>query len=95
MSAVSLQPVDHSASQVNPSPQDVGGASGSSEFVTPEVEDFEVRGSRFSKSAKERQKILLQRKDELLLRAQRYWICLFKVKKKALTSMEHFQFLTC
>ncbi|KAM9570710.1 E3 ubiquitin-protein ligase AMFR isoform 2-T2 [Salvelinus alpinus] len=65
-----IQPVDHSASQVNPSPQDVGGASGSSEFVTPEVEDFEVRGSRFSKSAEERQKILLQRKDELLLRAQ-------------------------
>uniref|UniRef100_A0A4W5NA17 E3 ubiquitin-protein ligase AMFR n=1 Tax=Hucho hucho TaxID=62062 RepID=A0A4W5NA17_9TELE len=49
-------------------PMNVGGASGSSEFVTPEVEDFEVRGSRFSKSAEERQKILLQRKDELLLR---------------------------
>ncbi|XP_064878458.1 E3 ubiquitin-protein ligase AMFR isoform X2 [Oncorhynchus nerka] len=69
-----IQPVDHSASQVNPSPQDVGGASGSSEFVTPEVEDFEVRGSRFSKSAEERQKILLQRKDELLLRAQRRYL---------------------
>uniref|UniRef100_A0A674ATE2 Autocrine motility factor receptor a n=1 Tax=Salmo trutta TaxID=8032 RepID=A0A674ATE2_SALTR len=59
---------------VNPSPQDVGGASGSSEFVTPEVEDFDVRGSRFSKSAEERQKILLQRKDELLLRAQRRYL---------------------
>uniref|UniRef100_A0A674AT35 Autocrine motility factor receptor a n=1 Tax=Salmo trutta TaxID=8032 RepID=A0A674AT35_SALTR len=69
-----LDPVDHSASQVNPSPQDVGGASGSSEFVTPEVEDFDVRGSRFSKSAEERQKILLQRKDELLLRAQRRYL---------------------
>ncbi|XP_064785467.1 E3 ubiquitin-protein ligase AMFR [Oncorhynchus masou masou] len=69
-----IQPVDHSASQVNLSPQDVGGASGSSEFVTPEVEDFEVRGSRFSKSAEERQKILLQRKDELLLRAQRRYL---------------------
>ncbi|XP_038873553.1 autocrine motility factor receptor a [Salvelinus namaycush] len=69
-----IQPVDHSASQVNPSPQDVGGANGSSEFVTPEVEDFEVRGSRFSKSAEERQKILLQRKDELLLRAQRRYL---------------------
>ncbi|CAB1322828.1 unnamed protein product [Coregonus sp. 'balchen'] len=83
------QPVDHSASQVSLSPQDVGGASGSSEFMTPEMEDFEVRGSCFSKSAEERQKILLQRKDELLLRAQRYWICSFKVIVSLMLSLNH------
>lgn len=64
------QPLERSASQVNSSPED--GASGSSEAVTPGMEDFEVRGSRFSKSAEERQKMLLQRRDELLLRARRY-----------------------
>ncbi|XP_069757155.1 E3 ubiquitin-protein ligase AMFR isoform X2 [Narcine bancroftii] len=35
------------------------------------VEDFEARGSRFSKSTDERQQMLVQRKEELLLQARR------------------------
>ncbi|KAK6319921.1 hypothetical protein J4Q44_G00090280 [Coregonus suidteri] len=70
----STQPVDRIVSQVNLSPEDVGGASGTSEVVTPEVEDFELRCSRFSKSAEERQKMLQQRKDDILLRACRRYL---------------------
>lgn len=36
-----------------------------------EVEDFEARGSRFSKSADERQRMLVQRKDDLLQQARK------------------------
>ncbi|XP_063169304.1 E3 ubiquitin-protein ligase AMFR [Candoia aspera] len=39
-----------------------------------ETEDFEVRGSRFSKSADERQRMLVQRKDELLQQARRCYL---------------------
>ncbi|XP_009984795.1 PREDICTED: E3 ubiquitin-protein ligase AMFR [Tauraco erythrolophus] len=37
-----------------------------------EAEDFEVRGSRFSKSADERQRMLVQRKEDLLQQARKY-----------------------
>lgn len=37
-----------------------------------EGEDFEARGSRFSKSADERQRMLVQRKDDLLQQARKY-----------------------
>lgn len=70
--------MDRIVSQVNLSPEDVGGASGTSKVVTPEVEDFELRCCRFSKSAEERKKMLQQRKDEILLCACRYCVCLFK-----------------
>lgn len=36
-----------------------------------EEEDFEARGSRFSKSAEERQRMLVQRKDDLLQQARK------------------------
>lgn len=36
-----------------------------------EAEDFEARGSRFSKSADERQRMLVQRKDDLLQQARK------------------------
>uniref|UniRef100_A0A8C7DYG8 E3 ubiquitin-protein ligase AMFR n=2 Tax=Naja naja TaxID=35670 RepID=A0A8C7DYG8_NAJNA len=39
-----------------------------------ETEDFEVRGSRFSKSADERQRMLVQRKEELLQQARRRYL---------------------
>uniref|UniRef100_A0A7N4V6B2 E3 ubiquitin-protein ligase AMFR n=1 Tax=Sarcophilus harrisii TaxID=9305 RepID=A0A7N4V6B2_SARHA len=39
-----------------------------------EVEDFEARGSRFSKSADERQRMLVQRKDDLLQQARRRYL---------------------
>ncbi len=56
--------------QVNTASEDSAGAS-SSEAAAPEVGHFEVRGSRFSKSADERQRMLMQRKEELLQRARR------------------------
>ncbi len=57
--------------QINTATEDSAGASSSSEVAAPEVEGFEVRGSRFSKSADERQRMLMQRKEELLQRARR------------------------
>ncbi|EPY77129.1 autocrine motility factor receptor [Camelus ferus] len=39
-----------------------------------EGEDFEARGSRFSKSADERQRMLVQRKDDLLQQARRRFL---------------------
>lgn len=58
--------------------EETAGASGGSEPTTAETEDLEVRGSRFSKSADERERMLRQRKEELLQRARRsantyYW----------------------
>lgn len=44
------------------------------DFSEVEVEpsdDFEARGSRFSKSADERQRMLVQRKDDLLQQARK------------------------
>lgn len=66
-----LQSVERSAIQGNTGPEDPAGASSGSEVAAPEPQDFEVRGSRFSKSADERQRMLMQRKEELLLRARR------------------------
>ncbi|XP_062922755.1 autocrine motility factor receptor a [Mobula hypostoma] len=40
-------------------------------LVDVPAEDFEARGSRFSKSTDERQQMLVQRKEELLLQARR------------------------
>lgn len=44
---------------------------GELEVEPSEGEDFEARGSRFSKSADERQRMLVQRKDDLLQQARR------------------------
>uniref|UniRef100_A0AAY4DNU7 E3 ubiquitin-protein ligase AMFR n=1 Tax=Denticeps clupeoides TaxID=299321 RepID=A0AAY4DNU7_9TELE len=60
-----------SAIQVNASHEDPGDAGVAAEPESVEPEDFEVRGSRFSKSADERERMLMQRKEELLLRARR------------------------
>lgn len=42
------------------------------ELEPSETEDFEARGSRFSKSADERQRMLVQRKEDLLQQARKY-----------------------
>ncbi|PNI63908.1 AMFR isoform 6, partial [Pan troglodytes] len=47
---------------------------GEVEVEPSEVEDFEARGSRFSKSADERQRMLVQRKDELLQQARKRFL---------------------
>lgn len=44
------------------------------EAESTETEDFEARGSRFSKSADERQRILVQRKEDLLQQARRRYL---------------------
>lgn len=41
------------------------------EAEATEAEDFEARGSRFSKSADERQRMLVQRKEDLLQQARK------------------------
>ncbi|XP_029464567.1 E3 ubiquitin-protein ligase AMFR [Rhinatrema bivittatum] len=48
----------------------------SSEVEVPpcEGDDFEARGSRFSKSAEERQRMLVQRKEDLLQQARRRYL---------------------
>lgn len=68
------QPLDRAPVQVSQAPGEPAGASGGSEPATAETEDLEVRGSRFSKSADERQRMLRQRKEELLLRARRRYL---------------------
>lgn len=42
--------------------------------MEPEADDLEFRGSRFSKSAEERQRMLVQRKDDLLQQARRRYL---------------------
>ncbi|KAM4722027.1 E3 ubiquitin-protein ligase AMFR [Rhinophrynus dorsalis] len=44
------------------------------ETQTSEAEDFEARGSRFSKSAEERQRMLVQRKEEMVQIARRRYL---------------------
>ncbi|XP_024260869.1 E3 ubiquitin-protein ligase AMFR [Oncorhynchus tshawytscha] len=65
---------ERSPVQVNPGPEEGAGASGGVETAPRELNSLEVRGSRFSKSAEERQKMLLQRKDELLQQARRRYL---------------------
>ncbi|XP_018597715.2 E3 ubiquitin-protein ligase AMFR-like isoform X1 [Scleropages formosus] len=52
--------------------EELPGASGGAEPVPRE--DVEVRGSRFSKSAEERQRMLVQRKEEMLQQARRRFL---------------------
>ncbi|XP_051741260.1 autocrine motility factor receptor a [Ctenopharyngodon idella] len=66
------QSVERTPIQGNTAAEESAGASSSSEVTAPE--DFEVRGSRFSKSADERQRMLMQRKEELLQRARRRYL---------------------
>ncbi|KAK1163635.1 E3 ubiquitin-protein ligase AMFR-like isoform X1 [Acipenser oxyrinchus oxyrinchus] len=68
------QPSERVPLELSPGTDEAAGASGSSENVPSEPEDFEARGSRFSKSAEERQRMLLQRKDELLQHARRRYL---------------------
>ncbi|XP_053305284.1 E3 ubiquitin-protein ligase AMFR [Spea bombifrons] len=47
---------------------------GEAEPPPNEAEDFEARGSRFSKSAEERQRMLVQRKDDMVQLARRRYL---------------------
>ncbi|XP_076863719.1 E3 ubiquitin-protein ligase AMFR [Brachyhypopomus gauderio] len=68
------QAVDRAPAQVNPALEEPAGVGAGTEGPSTHTEDFEVRGSRFSKSAEERQRMLLQRKEEFLQRARRRYL---------------------
>ncbi|KAK1891456.1 E3 ubiquitin-protein ligase AMFR [Dissostichus eleginoides] len=68
------QAIERAPSQLN---SESNGQEGSSEAAEPglsEAETMEVRGSRFSKSAEERQKMLRQRKEEMVQQARRRYM---------------------
>ncbi|XP_048402398.1 autocrine motility factor receptor a isoform X2 [Stegostoma tigrinum] len=70
----SEEQTDHPALEFSQSVGEIYGTG--PEFPQNDVlnEDFEARGSRFSKSADERQRMLTQRKEELLLQARRRYV---------------------
>lgn len=69
------QAIERAAIQVNPAQDDQAGPSGGAEQGLSEQDNMEVRGGRFSKSAEERQKMLKQRKEEMLQQARRLVDC--------------------
>ncbi|XP_072403789.1 E3 ubiquitin-protein ligase AMFR isoform X1 [Chiloscyllium punctatum] len=70
----SEEQTDHPALEFSQGMEETFGAD--PEFAQNDVpnEEFEARGSRFSKSADERQRMLTQRKEELLLQARRRYV---------------------
>uniref|UniRef100_A0A669CQ35 E3 ubiquitin-protein ligase AMFR n=1 Tax=Oreochromis niloticus TaxID=8128 RepID=A0A669CQ35_ORENI len=64
--------IERAPLQVNPAPDEQPGSSGAAE--QGESDNLEVRGGRFSKSAEERQKMLKQRKEEMLQQARRKYL---------------------
>lgn len=66
------QAIERAPLQVNPAPDEQPGSSGAAE--QGESDNLEVRGGRFSKSAEERQKMLKQRKEEMLQQARRKYL---------------------
>uniref|UniRef100_A0AAX7SSV1 E3 ubiquitin-protein ligase AMFR n=1 Tax=Astatotilapia calliptera TaxID=8154 RepID=A0AAX7SSV1_ASTCA len=67
-----LGAIERAPLQVNPAPDEQPGPSGAAE--QGESDNLEVRGGRFSKSAEERQKMLKQRKEEMLQQARRKYL---------------------
>lgn len=66
------QAIERAPSQVSTeSDEQDPGSSGAAEQNLNESDNMEVRGGRFSKSAEERQKMLKQRKEEMLQQARR------------------------
>ena len=65
------QAIEHAPTQVSTGPDEQEGSSGAAEQGLSETDSMEIRGGRFSKSAEERQKMLKQRKEEILQQARR------------------------
>lgn len=57
-------------------------SSGAAEQGLSEADSMEARGGRFSKSAEERQKMLKQRKEEMIQQARRLGHCWFSISQK-------------
>ncbi|XP_067853783.1 E3 ubiquitin-protein ligase AMFR isoform X2 [Heptranchias perlo] len=68
------QQTEHPALELSQNAEETFGAGNEFPQIDVQTEDFEARGSRFSKSADERQRMLVQRKEELLLQARRRYI---------------------
>lgn len=66
------QAIERGPTQMNPAPGEQDGPSGAAEHGVNDPDNIEVRGGRFSKSAEERQKMLRQRKEEMLQQARRF-----------------------
>uniref|UniRef100_A0A673BTP1 E3 ubiquitin-protein ligase AMFR n=1 Tax=Sphaeramia orbicularis TaxID=375764 RepID=A0A673BTP1_9TELE len=67
------QAIERGPIQVNSATEEQEEASGSAEQAA-EPDNIEARGGRFSKSAEERQKMLKQRKEEMLQQARRRYL---------------------
>lgn len=69
------QAIERAPAQVSTAPDEQDpGSSGAAEQNLNESDNMEVRGGRFSKSAEERQKMLKQRKEEMLQQARRRYL---------------------
>uniref|UniRef100_A0A665SYW8 E3 ubiquitin-protein ligase AMFR n=1 Tax=Echeneis naucrates TaxID=173247 RepID=A0A665SYW8_ECHNA len=66
--------IERAPLQVNSAPDEQAGPSGAAEQGLSEQDNMEIRGGRFSKSAEERQKMLKQRKEEMLQQARRRYL---------------------
>ncbi len=69
------QAIERAPTQASPAPDEQEGPSGAAEQGLSETDNMEFRGGRFSKSAEERQKMLKQRKEEMLQQARRSVHC--------------------
>lgn len=76
LSVLLLQAIERGPTQVNAALDEQEGPSTAAEQGASEPDNMEVRGGRFSKSAEERQKMLRQRKEEMLQEARRFVNCL-------------------
>ncbi|TNN66737.1 E3 ubiquitin-protein ligase AMFR [Liparis tanakae] len=68
------QAIERAPTQASAAPGDQQGSSGAAEQGLGEADSVEVRGGRFSKSAEERQNMLKQRKEEMILQARRRFL---------------------
>lgn len=79
------QAIERGPSQVSSAQDEQEGSSGAAEQGISESDNMEARGGRFSKSAEERQKMLKQRKEEMLQQARRFvhnWLEFSIIQKK-------------
>uniref|UniRef100_A0A3Q3VW20 Uncharacterized protein n=1 Tax=Mola mola TaxID=94237 RepID=A0A3Q3VW20_MOLML len=82
-------PTQRGPTQGSAAPDEQEGPSAAAEQGASEPDNMEVRGGRFSKSAEERQKMLRQRKEEMLQEARRFVHCLeFSTSKEEDTALE-------
>nr|XP_057944897.1 E3 ubiquitin-protein ligase AMFR-like isoform X2 [Doryrhamphus excisus] len=68
------QATERNPLQVNHALEEQAGPSGAAEEGPSETDSMEARGGRFSKSAEERQKMLKQRKEEMIQQARRRYL---------------------